>query len=176
MPRSGTIPFGARNAYRAREPRNEQNHDIERNLETPVLQGDNNTILAMPAVPVVPTVVPRRDTDTAKEVARIARSQPDESAGARLNPSANAPARAGDNVVQAAAPVAPPLPPTRHDTENAKEAPRMVRSEPDESASGRSSGGASRSEPTGPGYKVLPKSYWTGASWRWRSNGEPDVR
>jgi hypothetical protein len=53
--------------------------------------------------------------------------------------------------------------------------------EPDEPADHRTnpngaSGQASKQQQASYGYKVLPRSYWSGASWRWRSKSDQDAQ
>ncbi len=224
-------------AFRPGDPRYEPNRDMARDMgrypDAPFRPGDNNAQWSGPGAPPFPP--PRRDIGSAKQAPRIARNDPDESAGSRLTANAKAltrqgdndprlgaagapamgprrdtenfreapprtarsepnesnggrpnasasakpPARQGDSDAQLAGPGTPPAAVPRREADNAKEAlPWTARSEPDEFAGGRTNATANATEPmqAGPGYKILPKSYWTGASWRWRSNGEPDAR
>jgi hypothetical protein len=93
--------------------------------------------------------------------------------------SADAPSRRNDPQPAATGSSPPPLPIPRRDPDNANDAPKIARSAADESAGDRpASNPAATPEATQStaGYRVLPKSYWSGASWRWRWNGEPDER
>lgn len=93
------------------------------------------------------------------------------------NATAAAPARRSDPQPAATASASPPLPTPRRDPDNANDAAKGLRQSGDESAPSRPTA-TPAPEPVqaGFGYKVLPKSYWSGASWRWRANGEPDAR
>lgn len=95
--------------------------------------------------------------------------------------NADAPARRSEPQPAAAGSSPPPLPMPRRDPNNAYDAPKAVRNAGEESSGNRPAANPAATPPTEPeqasvGYKVLPKSYWSGASWRWRPNGEPDAR
>lgn len=92
--------------------------------------------------------------------------------------NADAPSRRSDPQ-SAATSSPPPLPMPRRDPDNVNDAPKAARSAADESAGDRPASNPAatpEAKQATAGYRILPKSYWSGASWRWRLIGEPDER
>jgi hypothetical protein len=70
-------------------------------------------------------------------------------------------------------------PSTPHaDTGDPSEPPKVVRGEPNQPKNDRANPSVTPPEQPqlSPGYTILPKSYWTGASWRWRTNFDQGAR
>lgn len=189
----------ARGPYRLPGPRSDPYRDLDHNVEAPGRQGGDSGQLTGKGVyrSPAPRNELKRDMDHSAEVP-VRRSGDNgqlagKSGAARLPVPRNEPNRDLDRNAEAAVrrsddtgPLAGKgggsrLPAPRSDTGDANEAPKASRGEPDEAASNRANPSVTgKSAPEQPqsnsGYKVLPRSYWTGASWRWRSNGEQDAR
>jgi hypothetical protein len=89
--------------------------------------------------------------------------------------SADAPSRRSDPRPDSTGSSPPPLPIPRRDPDNANDASKTARSAGGDPPASNPAATPEATQATA-GYKVLPKSYWSGASWRWRWNGEPDER
>jgi L,D-transpeptidase catalytic domain len=186
-PNSGNGQPAAKSVYRA-PPRSEPSREVDHGVEAPPRQG---TDVGPPAANLLRELrnEPRRDADRGDAPTRPATGNPQPvAAGAnRPHEPRNEPNReadrspegsnrpAGDNSASGAAttkgasrPSAP-----RSDTDNAHE---TAHSEPASNRTTASAPAAPESTQSSFGYKVLPKSYWTGASWRWRANGEPEAQ
>jgi hypothetical protein len=129
---------------------------------------------------------PRSDADNSNDPTKGTRGGPDEPATDRASPSAVGrppdgpnPQRGDNGQPVASGAYRPPA--SRPGTGDPSEPAKEMRGEPNQPKNDRANPGAiSRSPPEqpqlSPGYTILPKSYWTGASWRWRANFDQETR
>jgi hypothetical protein len=126
------------------------------------------------------------DADNSNDPAKGARGGPDAPTADHANPGAPgrppdgpSPQR-GDNG-QLAAKGADRPSTSRPGTGDPSEPAKETRGEPNQPKNDRANPGATNKSPPeqpqlSPGYTILPKSYWTGASWRWRANFDQGAR
>jgi L,D-transpeptidase-like protein len=176
---SGSGQPAAKGVYRA-PPRGEPSHEVE----APSRQGGD---AGQPAANLLRELrnEPRHDADRGDAPARPSAGnlQPVTAGANRPREPRNEPNReaerspevptrpAGDNNNSAATSKSASRPGATHaDPDGGHD---TAHSEPASNRPTASVPAAPESPQSSFGYKVLPKSYWTGASWRWRANGEP---
>ena len=123
---------------------------------------------------------PRRDARTTVEPPRSPRGDNGQLATVRTPPAARPPAPRRDAEAAPPAPAAAPGGGNRILATDKSKCPGCASNrDPDPAASNRATPGEPAKAPSPPdqpqsttGYKVLPKSYWAGASWRWRFKSE----
>ena len=182
-PNSGNDQPVVKGGYRA-PPRGEPSREVDHGVEAPNRQGAD---VGPPAVNLLRELrnEPRRDADRGETPARASAGNPQPvAAGAnRLREQRNEPNHEADRSPErpnrpasdnnnSTATTKGASPPGAH-TDNGHDA---ARNEPARNRTTASAPVAPESTQSSFGYKVLPKSYWTGASWRWRANGEPDAQ
>lgn len=129
---------------------------------------------------------PHGEIDGPYGPARGTRRQADEPANNRPRPSVvgklapEQPKPEQPRLVQQPKPEAPqlsqPKPEPPQLTQPKPEPPQLAQPRPEQSQPSQPQLAQPKPEPQQAGYTVLPKSYWTGASWRWRANPEQEPR